>query len=91
MTGLAVAVTGPTGEIGISTVEALERDPAVDRIVGMARRPFDPAAHGWTKTTYQQGDILDAKLSTRWWPRSTSSSISRSSSWAHARKAREST
>ena len=61
MAGLAVAVTGPTGEIGISTVEALERDPAVDRIVGMARRPFDPAAHGWTKTTYQQGDILDRK------------------------------
>ena len=29
------------------------------RIVGMARRPFDPASHGWTKTTYQHGDILD--------------------------------
>ena len=25
----------------------------------MARRPFDPAAHGWTKTEYRQGDILD--------------------------------
>ena len=57
--GLTVAVTGPTGEIGISTVDALERDPAVGRIVGMARRPFDPASHGWRKTTYQQGDILD--------------------------------
>jgi UDP-glucose 4-epimerase len=57
--GLAVAVTGPTGEIGISTVDALERDPAVDRIVGMARRPFDPGSHEWTKTRYQQGDILD--------------------------------
>ncbi|MDT5172564.1 MAG: UDP-glucose 4-epimerase [Mycobacterium sp.] len=57
--GLTVAVTGPTGEIGISTVDALERDPAVDRVIGMARRPFDPAAHGWTKTSYQQGDILD--------------------------------
>ena len=57
--GLTVAVTGPTGEIGISAVTALERDPAVDQIVGMARRPFDPALHGWTKTTYQQGDILD--------------------------------
>lgn len=57
--GLTVAVTGPTGEIGISTVDALEQDPAVDRIIGMARRPFDPASHGWTKTTYQQGDILD--------------------------------
>ena len=57
--GITVAVTGPTGEIGISAVDALERDPAVERIVGMARRPFDPQAHGWTKTSYQQGDILD--------------------------------
>src|SRR6202046_1741507 len=57
--GLTVAVTGPTGEIGISTVDALERDPAVDRVIGMARRPFDPDAHGWSKTSYQQGDILD--------------------------------
>jgi UDP-glucose 4-epimerase len=59
--GLTVAVTGPTGEIGISTVDALERDPAVERIVGMARRPFDPDSHDWTKTTYQQGDILDRR------------------------------
>lgn len=57
--GLTIAVTGPTGEIGISAVTALERDPKVDRIIGMARRPFDPAAHGWAKTTYRQGDILD--------------------------------
>ncbi len=57
--GLTVAVTGPTGEIGISAVTALEQEPAVGRIIGMARRPFDPASHGWTKTTYQQGDIMD--------------------------------
>jgi nucleoside-diphosphate-sugar epimerase len=57
--GLVVAVTGPTGEIGLSAVDALEHDPAVERIVGMARRPFDPAAHGWTKCSYRQGDILD--------------------------------
>jgi UDP-glucose 4-epimerase len=57
--GLTVAVTGPTGEIGMSTVTALEREPAVEKIIGMARRPFNPAAQGWTKTTYQQGDILD--------------------------------
>jgi UDP-glucose 4-epimerase len=56
---ITVAVTGPTGEIGISAVDALERHPAVDRIVGMARRPFDAEAHGWTKTEYRQGDILD--------------------------------
>jgi nucleoside-diphosphate-sugar epimerase len=57
--GLVIAVTGPTGEIGLSAVDALERDPAVERIIGMARRPFDPAAHGWTKAIYRQGDILD--------------------------------
>jgi len=53
--GLTMAVTGPTGEIGISAVTALEREPAVEKIVGMARRPFDPSTHGWTKTIYQQG------------------------------------
>ena len=57
--GITVAVTGPTGEIGISAVTALERDPGVDRIIGMARRPFDPAEHGWTKTEYRQGDITE--------------------------------
>ncbi|MEI6252324.1 MAG: NAD-dependent epimerase/dehydratase family protein [Mycobacteriaceae bacterium] len=57
--GLTVAVTGPTGQIGISAVSALESDAGVERIIGMARRPFDPTAHGWTKTVYRQGDILD--------------------------------
>ncbi|ORW34073.1 epimerase [Mycobacterium paraense] len=57
--GLTVAVTGPTGEIGISAVTALEREPAVDTIIGMARRPFDPVSCGWQKTVYQRGDILD--------------------------------
>ena len=55
--GLTVAVTGPTGEIGISAVTALERHPGVQRIIGMARRPFNPAEQGWTKTEYRQGDI----------------------------------
>lgn len=56
---LRVAVTGPTGEMGISTIEALEAHPDVTQIVGMARRPFDPADRGWTKTVYRQGDVLD--------------------------------
>jgi UDP-glucose 4-epimerase len=25
----------------------------------MARRPFDPAAHGWKKVSYRRGDVLD--------------------------------
>ena len=57
--GLTVAVTGPTGEIGKAFIRALERSRDVDRIVGMARREFDPAAHGWKRTEYQQGDVLD--------------------------------
>ncbi len=56
---LAVAVTGPTGDIGKSVVRALEAETEVERIVGMARRPFDPAEHGWKRAEYRQGDILD--------------------------------
>ncbi len=57
--GLTVAVTGPTGEIGRSVVAALERHRDVERVLGMARRPFDPASRGWTKTEYRQGDVLE--------------------------------
>jgi UDP-glucose 4-epimerase len=57
--GITVAVTGPTGEIGIPAVDALEADPEVDRVVGMARRPFDPLSYGWVKTEYRRGDVLD--------------------------------
>jgi nucleoside-diphosphate-sugar epimerase len=57
--GLTVAVTGPTGEIGRSLLAALERSDQVARVLGMARRPFDPAAHGWTKVEYRRGDVLD--------------------------------
>jgi len=57
--GLTVAVTGPTGEVGGSLIDALEESSAVESIRGMARRPFDPASAGWRKATYQRGDILD--------------------------------
>ncbi len=56
---LTVAVTGPTGEIGKPFIEALERSPRVGRVIGMARRSFDPRARGWKKTEYREGDILD--------------------------------
>ena len=56
---LTVAVTGPTGEIGKPFIRALERHKDVGRILGMARRPFDPKAHKWSKTEYRQGDVLD--------------------------------
>jgi nucleoside-diphosphate-sugar epimerase len=57
--GLKVAVTGPTGEIGKAVVGALERAPEVAGILGMARRPFDPAELGWKKVSYRRGDVLD--------------------------------
>jgi nucleoside-diphosphate-sugar epimerase len=56
---LTVAVTGPTGDIGRSVIRALERSPRVARVVGMARRPFDPSVHGWRRTEYRRGDVLD--------------------------------
>ena len=37
----------------------LEADPRIERVVGVARRPFDPAAHGWTKMVYRRGDVRD--------------------------------
>src|SRR5256885_1524579 len=57
---LTVAVTGPTGDLGIALVSELERSRRVKRIIGMARRPFDPASAGWKKTEYRQGDVQDA-------------------------------
>jgi UDP-glucose 4-epimerase len=60
-TGLTVAVTGPTGDLGLGIVDALERSRSVKRILGMARRPFDPAERGWRKTEYRRGDVTDAE------------------------------
>jgi len=59
--GLSVAVTGPTGDLGIALVDALEKSRRVKKIVGMARRPFDPADQGWKKTEYRQGDVQDKR------------------------------
>ncbi|HEY2571858.1 MAG TPA: NAD-dependent epimerase/dehydratase family protein, partial [Solirubrobacteraceae bacterium] len=57
--GLTVAVTGPTGEIGQAVVAALQRSREVQRVLGMARKPFQPAEHGWKKVFYTRGDVLD--------------------------------
>src|SRR3954469_15653681 len=55
--GLTVAVTGPTGDIGKPLLRALDRTREVKRVLGMARRPFDPAEMGLRKTEYRQGDV----------------------------------
>jgi nucleoside-diphosphate-sugar epimerase len=56
---LTVAVTGPTGTFGFGLMPHLQADDRIARVVGVARRPFDPAEHGWTKMTYRQGDVRD--------------------------------
>ena len=40
---------------------ALEQAPEVGRILGMARRPFDPRERGWKKVLYRRGDVLDRR------------------------------
>jgi UDP-glucose 4-epimerase len=56
---MIVAVTGPTGDIGRALLRRLDAHPLVTKVLGMARRPFDPASHGLEKTEYRQGDVLD--------------------------------
>ena len=57
---LTVAVTGPTGTFGFGLMPLLQDDDRIERIIGIARRPFDPAEHGWTKMEYRQGDVRDS-------------------------------
>jgi nucleoside-diphosphate-sugar epimerase len=57
--GLTVAVTGPTGTFGSGLVPLLQDDDRIERVIGIARRPFDPAERGWTKMEYRRGDVRD--------------------------------
>src|SRR3954469_8159086 len=56
---LTVAVTGPTGTFGFGLMPLLQDDDRIGKIVGIARRPFDPGEHGWTKMEYRRGDVRD--------------------------------
>jgi nucleoside-diphosphate-sugar epimerase len=56
---LTVAVTGPTGTFGFGLMPLLEASARVARVIGIARRPFDPSAHGWAKMEYRRGDVRD--------------------------------
>jgi nucleoside-diphosphate-sugar epimerase len=59
---LTVAVTGPTGTFGFGLMPLLQAEDRIERIVGIARRPFDPAEHGWTKMEYRQGDVREPEV-----------------------------
>jgi len=56
---LTVAVTGPTGTFGFGLMPLLQQDDRVARVVGIARRPFEPTDHGWSKMVYRRGDVRD--------------------------------
>jgi nucleoside-diphosphate-sugar epimerase len=57
--GVTVAVTGPTGTFGFGLMPLLQADERIARVVGIARRPFDPNEPGWTKMIYRRGDVRD--------------------------------
>jgi nucleoside-diphosphate-sugar epimerase len=58
---VTVAVTGATGIFGRALCARLQDDEDVERIIGIARRPFDPAAHGWSKMVFRSADVTDAE------------------------------
>jgi len=59
-----VAITGVTGNFGHGLIPLLEADPRVKRVIGIGRRPFDPADHGWTTVIYRRGDVRDPAVLT---------------------------
>jgi hypothetical protein len=57
---VSVAITSPTGTFGFGPMPLLQADQRIARVVGIARRPFDPSEHGWTKMTDRRGDAREA-------------------------------
>lgn len=37
----------------------LQADERIGKVVGIARREFDPLSHGWSKMEYRRGDVRD--------------------------------
>ncbi|HET9163395.1 MAG TPA: DUF892 family protein [Solirubrobacterales bacterium] len=56
---MKVVVTGATGNVGTSTIEALGRSPEIEEIVGVARR--EPARKQ-AKTSWVEANVLTADL-----------------------------
>jgi UDP-glucose 4-epimerase len=56
---MRVAVTGATGNVGTSLLQALAHEPAVDEVIGIARRRPTVAM---PKTTWVEADVVDADL-----------------------------
>ena len=58
---MRIAITGATGNVGTALVELLAADPAVDEIVGIARRP--PSA-AFPLTRFVRADVAHDELET---------------------------
>ena len=56
---MRIVVTGATGNVGTSVLRALGSEPAVDEIVGLARRRPDIAM---PKTTWVEADVVHSDL-----------------------------
>ena len=59
-----VVVTGASGNVGTSVLDALQADDTVESVVGLARRTPDReiVAYRWPKVTWQQADVVTADL-----------------------------
>jgi UDP-glucose 4-epimerase len=57
---MRIVVTGATGNVGTSVVEALAADPPVDEIVGIARRmpTWRPARTRWVSADVERDDLV---------------------------------
>ena len=49
----------PDRDLRLRLIPLLQADDRVAKIIGIARRPFDPAEYGWTKMEYRRGDVRD--------------------------------
>ena len=56
---MRVHIVGATGNAGTSLIRALEHEPAVDEVIGMARRIPD---HDWSKTRWVSADVRSTDL-----------------------------
>jgi UDP-glucose 4-epimerase len=56
---MRVVVVGATGNVGTSVVSALAGDPAVDEVLGIARRPRGPEI---AKVSWRFGDVTSTDL-----------------------------
>src|SRR3712207_9451356 len=64
---MRVVVTGATGNVGTSLLDALQRDETIGSVVGLARRPPEAAdrettARRWPKVEWIGADVVASDL-----------------------------